>query len=48
MNDVTFLEASRKLAERMITEGGASEGERLSYGYRLVRARRIRHGGRRC
>ena len=39
MNDVTFLEAARKLAERMITEGGASPEERVSYGYRLVLAR---------
>jgi hypothetical protein len=39
MNDVTFLEAARKLAERMITDGGASAGERVSYGYRLVLAR---------
>jgi hypothetical protein len=39
MNDVTFLEAARKLAERMITEGGASAAERVSYGYRLVLAR---------
>ena len=39
MNDVTFLEAARKLAERMMTEGGASPEERMSYGYRLVLAR---------
>src|SRR6516165_6213872 len=39
MNDVTFLEAARKLAERMMTEGGASAEERLNYGYRLVLAR---------
>jgi Protein of unknown function (DUF1553)/Protein of unknown function (DUF1549)/Concanavalin A-like lectin/glucanases superfamily/Planctomycete cytochrome C len=39
MNDVTFLEAARKLGERMIAEGGASAGERVSYGYRLVLAR---------
>jgi hypothetical protein len=39
MNDVTFLEAARKLAERMMTEGGASAEERVSYGYRLVLAR---------
>jgi hypothetical protein len=38
MNDVTFLEAARKLAERMMTEGGASAEERVSYGYRLVLA----------
>jgi Protein of unknown function (DUF1553)/Protein of unknown function (DUF1549)/Concanavalin A-like lectin/glucanases superfamily/Planctomycete cytochrome C len=39
MNDVTFLEAARKLAERMMTEGGASPEDRVSYGYRLVLAR---------
>jgi hypothetical protein len=39
MNDVTFLEAARKLAERMMTEGGATPDERVSYGYRLVLAR---------
>jgi hypothetical protein len=39
MNDVTFLEASRKLAERMIVEGGSSPEQRIHYGYRLVFAR---------
>ncbi len=39
MNDVAFLEAARKLAERMMTEGGESADERLIYGYRLVLAR---------
>jgi hypothetical protein len=39
MNDVTFLEAGRKLAERMMTEGGGSPEDRVSYGYRLVMAR---------
>jgi len=39
MNDVTFLEAARKLAERMMVEGGVSPAERVGYGYRLVLAR---------
>jgi hypothetical protein len=39
MNDVTFLEAARKMAERMMVEGGATETARLSYGYLLVLAR---------
>ncbi|SPE29780.1 conserved exported hypothetical protein [Candidatus Sulfopaludibacter sp. SbA6] len=39
MNEVTFLEASRKLAERMMTEGGATPQARVGYGYALVLAR---------
>src|SRR5207248_6518955 len=39
MNDVTFLEASRKLAERMIVEGGSRPERRIDYGYRLLLAR---------
>jgi hypothetical protein len=36
MNDVTFVEASRKLAERMMAEGGSTADERIDYGYRLT------------
>jgi len=36
MNDVTFLEASRKLAERMMTEGGASPDQRIAWAFRLA------------
>jgi hypothetical protein len=39
MNDVTYVEASRKLAERMMTEGGEASDERLNYGFRLVTGR---------
>ncbi len=39
MNDVIFVEASRKLAERMIREGGRTPGERVARGYRLVLGR---------
>jgi hypothetical protein len=39
MNDVTFVEAARKLAERMMTEGGATAQTRIGYGYALVLAR---------
>jgi len=39
MNDVTYLEASRKLAERMMKEGGATPEERIAYAFRLVTAR---------
>ena len=40
MNEVTFLEASRKLAERMMTEGGATPDARLAWGFNVVLARR--------
>ena len=39
MNDVTYLEAARKLAERMLTEGGTSPSQRIEYAYRLALAR---------
>ena len=39
MNDVTYVEASRVLAERMITEGGTTPEERVSFAYRLATAR---------
>ena len=39
MNDVTYAEAARMLAERMIREGGNEAGSRLSYGFRLATAR---------
>jgi len=39
MNDEAFLEASRKLAERMMKEGGSAPDERIRYLYRLVLAR---------
>jgi hypothetical protein len=38
MNDVTYLEASRKMAERMMLEGGASPAERISFAMQLVTA----------
>jgi hypothetical protein len=38
-NDVTYVEAARVLAERMMTEGGTTPAERLRYGFRLVVAR---------
>jgi hypothetical protein len=40
MNDPTYVEASRKLAERMIREGGSSPIDRVAYGFRLATARR--------
>ena len=39
MNDVTFVESSRMMAERMIAEGGTTPAERVAYGFRLATAR---------
>jgi len=39
MNDVTFLEAARKMAERMMREGGRTPAERIGYGFELATAR---------
>ncbi len=39
MNDVTYLEAARKMAERMFDQGGRAPAERIAYGFRLVLAR---------
>ena len=39
MNDVTYVEAARALAERMVHEGGEEPAERLAYGFRLTTAR---------
>jgi mono/diheme cytochrome c family protein len=39
LNDVQFVEASRKLAERMMTEGGATAESKATAGFRLATAR---------
>jgi hypothetical protein len=39
MNDEQYVEASRRLAQRMLTEGGATPAEQLAYGFRLATAR---------
>jgi hypothetical protein len=39
MNEVTFVEAARVLAERMMREGGLTPEERITLGFRLVTAR---------
>ena len=52
MNEITFVEAARKLAERALHEGGSAPDERLSSAFRLALARqptpaelRILHAG---
>ena len=40
LNEVTFVEAARRLAERILTEGGKSSAERLVFGFQLVTARK--------
>jgi len=40
MNDPTFVEAARKLAERMMTEVGDDASDRTIFAFRLVTARR--------
>ena len=39
MNDVAFLEAARKIGERMMREGGPDADSRVAFGWRLVLAR---------
>jgi hypothetical protein len=39
MNDVTYVEAARMLAERMMKEGGASVDERVAWAFRVVTSR---------
>jgi hypothetical protein len=39
MNDPTYLEASRKLAERMMTEAGPAREARIGFAFRLATAR---------
>jgi mono/diheme cytochrome c family protein len=39
LNDPTYVEASRKLAERMMREGGKTGEERIEFAYRLVLGR---------
>ncbi len=39
MNDIIFLEASRKLAERMLTEAGSDPANRINHAYELLLAR---------
>ena len=39
MNDPTYVEAARVLAERALTEGGSSDSDRLAFAYRRATAR---------
>ncbi|MBO0862101.1 MAG: DUF1549 domain-containing protein [Chloracidobacterium sp.] len=39
MNDVTYIESARMLAQRMLTEGGATPQERLAWAFRLSASR---------
>jgi hypothetical protein len=39
MNDVTYIEAARMLAQRMLTEGGTTPQERLAWAFRLATSR---------
>jgi hypothetical protein len=39
MNDVTYIEASRLIAQRMLLEGGADEAARLAWGFRTLTLR---------
>ena len=40
MNDVTYVEAARRLAERIMLEGGDSPEDRIAYAYLLATAHR--------
>jgi hypothetical protein len=41
LNEVTYVEAARKLAERMILEGGPNPEDRIKRGFRLATGREI-------
>ncbi len=40
LNEVTYVEAARHLAERMIQEGGATTADRITWAFRLLTARK--------
>ncbi len=44
LNEVTYVEAARHLAERMLQEGGATPGDRIAWAFRRVTARRPSDG----
>jgi hypothetical protein len=39
LNDVTYMEAARKFAERMLTDGGSSADSQLTFAFRLATSR---------
>lgn len=39
LNDPTYVEASRKLAERILTEGGQTPDEKIAFAFKLATAR---------
>jgi hypothetical protein len=39
LNDVTFVEAARKLGERMLREGGETDTERITFAFRTIATR---------
>jgi hypothetical protein len=39
MNDMTYVEAARMLAQRMLTQGGATQPERVTWAFRVVTSR---------
>lgn len=41
MNDVTYLEASRLIAQRMLLEGGPDDADRLAWGFRTITLRQL-------
>ncbi len=48
LNDPTYVEASRKLAERIMTEAPTTTDERIAFAFRLATARRPRPLRRQC
>jgi hypothetical protein len=40
MNDPTYVEAARKLAERALAQGGLTADDRIAFAFRLVTARK--------
>ncbi|TXT17232.1 MAG: hypothetical protein FD138_4617, partial [Planctomycetota bacterium] len=40
LNEITYVEAARKMAERMMLEGGTSPSDRLKFGFRWATSRR--------